>query len=468
VVVYLLIVLLAVITAVSYAVVGRDIIHPGVIVPGVFLISSLCSAVVLRVWEAELHVQTVTTICGGVVLYVLTTWVWTIRSNSQGSELDVAPLPATEAEGSASSGQGEIRVLRSVLVVAMIVSVLVAVVYVRDVLRVVTALGGSGLTNRGLYLYRQATSYGVLDEGEGISSLASNGLDFVQALGLVGLYIFLNNAFAVKRVRLLLLAPALTYIVVSTFSASRLPMLRMLMAAMVMAIVLQRRIRGVRTYRRAYLYWGLLAVATVVAFVGLRTFVGRGLSATSEEDPVYYFCVYAGGSIPLLDSYLMSPADRSSIFGKETLFSVNRFLGSTLNIPDLVYIKHLEFRRSFNGYNMGNIYTAFRRYLADFGYVGMVLLTVLHATFFSWLHRRVRSKDRRGALDFGLLVLAYLSPSLFLYSIDDRLYPVFLSVNTLKILVMILVSWVILSAGRKPQQDVDGLIPQEAGIGREA
>lgn len=97
------------------------------------------------------------------------------------------------------------------------------------------------------------------------------------------------------------------------------------------------------------------------------------------SDLIAHVEIYLGAPIPLLDNFLQTSMigltnATSEIFGKETFFAFNSQLAKlhVLSIP--LYSPHLEFRP---GVFAGNCYTAYRSYMYDFGYLGLVLCPIL-------------------------------------------------------------------------------------------
>lgn len=99
-------------------------------------------------------------------------------------------------------------------------------------------------------------------------------------------------------------------------------------------------------------------------------------------------------------------------------------MGKTFGISEWNYISHLEFRVS-NGVHIGNVYGAFRYYLYDFGWLGLILLSVFAGIFYSYMYKRLKwSKNIKREDGFSWKVLAYMyfGPSLFMISIADYTY----------------------------------------------
>lgn len=141
-----------------------------------------------------------------------------------------------------------------------------------------------------------------------------------------------------------------------------------------------------------------------------------------------YLSIYTSSGIRNFDLFVKQPlVDRTTIFGKETFFSFNRFLYNNFGIGSY-YLVPLEFR-SINGHNIGNIYTAFRRYYADFDIIGLILITTFLGTFFSWMYNKAKYYAKKGEITFYLLLYSYLVNAVFYFPIEDWFFVVNFSVN---------------------------------------
>ena len=127
--------------------------------------------------------------------------------------------------------------------------------------------------------------------------------------------------------------------------------------------------------------WGIGAlIGMIAAFVVLAIGMGRRQSF-DDLDTVKYLTVYTSGGIRNFDLFVKEP-EFSNQFGKETFYALNRFLANRFGIGEL-YNSPLEFR-SIGEMSTGNIYTSFRRYYADFGIIGLILLPNFLGIIFTW------------------------------------------------------------------------------------
>lgn len=253
--------------------------------------------------------------------------------------------------------------------------------------------------------------------------LLSNLEFFLKASAYVTAYIGTNNLFSGRnKVRTLsLFVPSVLFVIDKILNAGRGEILFLIGGISLAAyVMMQRRHAWKKRFARKYIKYLILVAVLVLSFFSLsRTLVGR----TDDSDALYYLTRYAGGSIQAFDMYLQEPIVNSTIWGKETFSTLNKLIGTKFNIPELVYIAHLEFRQKF-GMSIGNVYGSFRYYIQDFGYVGMVILTFLSSIFYTRLYRKIKGKSTIAddGFDWLLFFYMFIGPSLFMHSIADFTY----------------------------------------------
>ena len=268
-------------------------------------------------------------------------------------------------------------------------------------------------------LYRKKVSYGVLSSDESIPSLLLQLRKYVSVQGFFFSFVLVNNTVVrkFKKRDILLIAPIIISGLLVISNASRLEILQLIASIIVAVYIMWHRKNGWdRNISGKLIRIGfLLFVGVLALFYLTRELVGRG----GDFDPLYYISIYVGGSIKLFDMYVKKPILASSIWGKESFYTLNQFLSKFGNDHDR-YIRHLEFR-FVRDYNVGNVYTAIRRYIQDFGVSGMVVLVCLFSLIMSSMYCSVKYSTKR-ALDFKLMVFCYLFSSILLFPIDDIFY----------------------------------------------
>lgn len=187
------------------------------------------------------------------------------------------------------------------------------------------------------------------------------------------------------------------------------------------------KIKRLSTVSLKILKWGIRAFCLfLIIFIMLAVTMGRKKSF-QDINICNYLTIYTSSSIRNFDLYINSNTPHSSSFGKETFYPINRILYNRFGIGEF-YTMALPFN-SIDGKNIGNIYTAFRRYYADFGLFGIIFLPFLLGFFFSILYNRAYRKARMMKISFSMLLFSCLISSIFYLPIEDHFFIYDLSLN---------------------------------------
>lgn len=431
--IFVLIILLAALAVAAYKLFDRDIFSPPVALTAIF---ALCAASTLynyNRWNMnEFHLNTCLLIIWGVVVFLAVSW---LIYHWLKPRFSVALWPVRGAE------DGAVSMDRVKLLLVVVADLIVLYFFFRQVVRIAEAGGytsGEGYQKL-MSVFRATYSYNTLSAEEGLPFWINQALKLMTAFAYAYLYLFVNNFMqhGFRWKDLWLMTPVALYAVQSLMSAGRLNLLRLAAAALMMAYFLWHRRHGWRRMNsaRVLLICAAAFAAVMVLFFLLKDVVGR----VTDKDFLYYTTVFTGGPIRLFDLYLKDPVAPSAVFGKETFWSLHQFLAK-YGIAGEAYIRHLEFRY-VNGYNVGNVYTAFRRYYQDFGFIGLTVFQALNALLFSGFYVALKSKHRGRLADVALFFYSFIAYALFILPIDDQIFSAFINVSSATLLVALLVAW---------------------------
>ena len=401
-----------------------EILSPSVIVSIMWLFSTICASYNIETWGIALHTNTFIVITFGIFMFIFIGFVArkvpTLSvSNYRFNRISI---------GNRNFVNHSIHINWAIVIMLVLLGVITVLLQYRWL---VSAAGGVGSWTDMMDDYRNETgSYN--ENAEAKPSILSN-LEFLlrvstYILTYVAIYNIIHGKADKKH---LLIAPLpLCYIADKILNAGRGDILIYFGAVVLMFYVMtQQKVGWKRKVSRKFInVLFVCGFSILFLFSASRALVGR----KDQTDPVYYITRYAGGSIELFDLFLQDKKmmNDKAIFGKETLAPLMNFLGKKMNIPQWVYIHHLEFR-SHNGARLGNVYGAFRYYIHDFGYVGFVVLTILSSVFHNRLYKYVRSLKTVSSDGFDWVVFVYMffAPALFMHSIADYTYPYLAAFN---------------------------------------
>lgn len=405
----------------------RNLISPPVVVCAVFFISALCSVYNYKYWGFTIHENTYLTIIYGLVLFGAVSFFTEIAYKNCHRN---PKLPSNKK-------LMIISVSKSKIFIFIGLSVVFSLWYAFEIIKIAKRYGYVSSLSDITSIYRSVSSYGVLSVENDINFICKQLYKFVPAMSYVSLYIFFNNIIASGKIKgqVIYLIPCAVYLIFSLISAGRYQMIRILSAAIFMYYILNfKNSNGTASIGLKFILKCILALIVFCGFFVIsRELVGR----KADKDPIYYITFYAGGSIPLLDSFLQYPPIKSDIWGKETFYSINSFIGRYFGVDRLQYITHHEFRSSPTGMSMGNVYTVFRRMLYDFGYAGMTILYSFCSFFYTWVYNKIKSKPLKNDIDLSVIFYSYISFGLTMQFYEESFYTNVISVGTAVTFIMI-------------------------------
>ncbi|WP_255376024.1 O-antigen polymerase [Cloacibacillus sp. An23] len=132
--------------------------------------------------------------------------------------------------------------------------------------------------------------------------------------------------------------------------------------------------------------------------------------------------VYAGGGIRAFDLFVKAPKDKNTgmLGNDETLMGIGSFLNMHLGIGKKP-LGPLEFR-NIAGKNLGNIYTAFRRYYSDFGTFGIVFFSAILGFIMNYMYMKSKNACIKGKTVFEVLLFSWMSRFIFYMPIEEYFY----------------------------------------------
>ncbi len=339
------------------------------------------------------------------------------------------------------------EVLTIITAMVILFDLIVLVKYYLDVKLSASSVGTFTDMGSMIGLYRNAGVSGELEVG--ISKFSVYGYMAMTAFAYLYLYILIINAIQKKlsvKKFIINAAPIVIFFACSILTGGRNPLIQLIVAALMMYYLLTKKIRGFsRKFNRKFTV-KLIAIVVIVliVFSNMRSVVGR----TNTMNMFDYLAMYIGAPIKLFDMFIENPPTKAhELFGQETFINMWKWIGTITHDSAMSgLIMNKEFR-TFNGLQLGNVYTAFREYYFDFGIVGVIVLPFIHSVFFTTFYQKLkqnRMKWKKNEFDLSIILYSYLSVALVYYSIDDRLFQKFLSRGTFIELVFLLLFAVLL------------------------
>ncbi|HIS89155.1 TPA: oligosaccharide repeat unit polymerase [Candidatus Avigastranaerophilus faecigallinarum] len=322
-----------------------------------------------------------------------------------------------------------ININAGITVVLTFINLIVLVLWVKNV----KTIGGGGSLSQALENYRINTSYSI--GGVGIPGYLQQMSKITTASGYIYGFILIYNIVhhTVKKDDYYLCLPnTIIYILFSLFDSNRLNILGVIASYVVYYYFMKNsKGKGFKTLIRLT----EIFVVLLIVFYGVRLMVGR--SSSKGNSFIEYISMYAGGPVKLFDMFIRDPVQNTGIWGKETFPSLLKtFRSLGYDIPQ--YISKKEFR-FYNGINLGNVYSAYRNWLSDFGINGVYVLQTVFALFYSCYYYLLRKVGYKRHI-LALIIYGYMAEAIFLHPIDDWLFSMFVSVG---FIIYIVVFWLL-------------------------
>ena len=124
-----------------------------------------------------------------------------------------------------------------------------------------------------------------------------------------------------------------------------------------------------------------------------------------------------------------------------TFIRTINYLGPKLGIAEWTYPLDLPYVYS-SWHWLGNVYTTFYAFLYDFGWAGLVVLTLIMGAISEVVF--CMSGRANKCRDLWMMVYSYLAPQLLLSFFSNKFYENFLAVGFLRVLLVIVVVRVVL------------------------
>ncbi len=431
----LLIIFLALVYAV-YRIFDKDCVCPAFLLVAGYLLCVACATANASAWGINLHWATVGVFVYGTGLFVGTSYL--MKNYIQKKYATVGQIV----------GLTVITYNKKRVHWFCIFQLAVIAFYLLNIFYITSSFGDYSSFAERMVAFRQWNSYSTQWTGNIIYNLA-NQLTLVSIIAsFVAIYILINNLLQNNILTILkedkyLFTVVLFSVIQILVTASRLNIIGMVLGTIALAGMLYKQQTG-RVYEmntRKFLLLFVVLIFGAVTFYLSKVIVGRGADVSFSEF-LPYITMYAGGPVQLLDMFLQNPVPPSDIWGKETFYAMNLFL-SRLHIVDFSpYISHLEFRTAVTGVSLGNIYTAYRSYLYDFGFAGLTVLPVLFAACISALYYSKYYRGVKRPVDWLVIIYAISALWTFMDFARCLFYNIFVSMSFVKqVLIIILVAY---------------------------
>lgn len=321
-----------------------------------------------------------------------------------------------------------IIVNRKTSYVLLVVNIIIVYLFYKEIVRIGALAATSDITSFAdiMAAYRVSMMFGDTLEYN-INPMVSQAAKVPIITAYLYLYVFIFNV--IKGVKLkkniLYLLVAIPYFFYTYYSGGRIGFIKILAAIMWFTFIVMyfdKDSIGFRKFESKFKKGVIIALATILGlFYSVRLAMGR--SSSEDAEFLDYITMYVGTPTRLLDMYLEEPHYNDEKF---ELDNSETFSGISVVIAKLNGKKinnGLEFRFQPDGENLGNVYTPFRRYYRDFGFLGVIILPFIMGLILSKIQSECYfAKFYNKRCSFFILLFSYLYTALPTYAAEDIFY----------------------------------------------
>lgn len=403
--IYLLLIVFLIMLYLTFIKFDKDIIAPPVVLVAGYTLSIACATVNVKNWGIDLHLNTFFVLVYGTLLFVITGYVvkkWMEKKYTYSKVNNQQKLTP-------------ISINTKYLYVYIAFQILVMLIWVWNIYNVTDSLGNFNSFSERMVAFRKWNSYGT----GWINNYFYVFINQFNQISMISPYLFLyivvRNYFVNKKKYSILWIPIITAIIQMLLTGGRANVVNLVFVLGLYYSIFYFFFNKSHIIidRKIIIEFILVGIIGALLFYYIKGAVGRGTEDIDLKNLIPYITMYAGGSIQLLDMFLQDPIDASNIWGKEVFYGLN-FQLIRIGILDIEpYITHLEFRVATTGAFLGNVYTAYRSYIYDFGFIGLTVLPVIFSIIVNFLYYNIIYKYTNYIVNFKLLFYSLVFPAIF-------------------------------------------------------
>lgn len=413
---YLLLSILIALTLVSFGLLGKDPFSPGFLMCAAFVFSVLCMCYNKVTWDINTCALTVEIVILGCFFFVCGNL---IAQGIYHKRIFRAGVRNRKNQGCINLKNNEfVYISKNLVFFIFLFDFVVVVLYFIQVVRI----AGFGSFTSMMYIFRRATGF----EGERVSFIVNILLRITKAFSTIFIYYFINNLMSGKpfKSQAYLLFPLVPDLICGMLTGGRFRLLQIILGPVIIYGVLYfiRNGRRIKLRFKILTRILLITVLSLFLFYGIRQLVGRD----NQTDIFTYVTEYFGGPVELFDVVLRGDVSfhQPEVFGRNTFATIlgyiNRFTGLYIGAE-----ANPGFLLSRTGINLGNVYTCFFKYFADFGTFGVCIISLVNGIIWSSFYYTCLLKKNNA----WRIIYAFVFHGLFFQFYDEMTYTIFLSID---------------------------------------
>lgn len=315
--------------------------------------------------------------------------------------------------------------------IILVFDIIISILFWYEIRRIALLNGATNDISSIMSRYRQVMLFSDMSAvSASFNPIIMQLFKFTLGLAYVSLYFLCMNLVKGDKLKnnknyiLIIIA----YLLSSMLQSSRSQYLQFILAFIVIYVITSGVIDirvFISKYKKIVKAIILCMIIFIAAFFLMRNLLGRNVYTDFFE----YISAYISGSLYCFNGFIEQYTGNGE-FTNETFSAINRFLYK-LSLVDAASSTSMEFVYILPTVKT-NVYTALRRWINDFGFVGMYILQSIFGMFFAIFYKYCREHH-----DSKVIVLAYMYIAVLTHFFDDMLFKNFVSMSfILQVVVM--------------------------------
>lgn len=423
---------LAVVLFINYYVFDGDVTSPPFLFVLTFIVSMTDLAINLPIWHTTINTEPLFIVLFGGIIFSITSIIIHVYFGRKNKN---------RIENIEDKEPPYIYVANWKLILFLLFQIIVIVFVQYYVKKLTSPYGTDGSLSSSISMYQYLTKFTTLDldfpKWLTYTYIISNSSDFVWG------YILIYDFFFFKKINPLLVINLLVSAAGSFLTGSRGVAVQMIMSLIVIYIMFYRdsgkEINWIKVLKKPF----LILLVLLLSFRYLAKLLGRDHSLSIFE----YISVYLGAPIKNFESFLNTnfnstqPAWGYNTFSMQWQWLSEKFnLGipkNTINV-DMQYL---------NGHNLGNVFTAYKNYILDFGVLGAFICIIVAAIIMGFMYEDTKGfkefrMTRVFSFDWQKMCYTYLLISLSFTFFSNKFYETFTVTFLQRIICWILLGYI--------------------------
>ena len=432
--IYILLILFIAILAISYLLFKKEIMQPAVVFCTAYAASVLCATLNINNWNINLSPQAFWVLLLGEIEFIIISYiVYKVFEKKKGKTLE------------SNLKKSEIKISKLFIILLVIYNVIVLGLLLKSVTNIASQFGEYNNFSQALTIYKDHTSYSKDAE---LPNYLTILMKPIISMAYIAIFVFLNNIIYGKgkiQTRILknsyyLIFPIL-YFVQRFMESNRGSILNFCVGALAMAVILW----SIKYDWKRHIKLRTIAIMVIVACVVLILFYfSASLVGRINNKKIFdYITYYVGGSIECFNRWIQEPTKPDVVQGEYTF-------ASTIN--DLNKLRITDYKLNNSGYSkfiyngdtaIGNIYTAYRSWMHDWGIAGVIVLQAILAIVINIVYNKIKYSKKY--TDYIVIFYGYIIYVIFMHPIDSYFYLEFFTIANIAVLVAMGVLYYVLT-----------------------